>query len=229
MYEVRLHQVIPCVDFLRRWNRSFALSVNTLLISAFLVLALIAATVSAAPSPSTPNNNASTETDNVQFAGDKVANTSKQALQEVHKISQDIQKLKANVIDLNKDLRLMEEKLLFPSSTKYSVFLSLSTGQFFQLESVKFKLDGKFVATHVYSDKQRQALSRGGVHRLFITNLSEGKHTATAFFTGIGSNGRPYKRAASLDFTKGEGSEYLQIAVSDDGETQEPVFQLKQW
>ena len=198
----------------------------------FLVVTFLASSVFAAPSPtvSTPANGENTQSSaTVQFAGEKVANTSKQALEEVQKISQDIQKLKLNVIDLNKDLRLMEEKLLFPTSTKYSVFLSLSTGQFFQLEGIKFKLDGKFVATHVYSDKQREALSRGGVHRLFITNLSEGKHTATAFFTGVGSNGRPYKRAASLDFTKGEGSEYLQIAVSDDGETQEPIFQLKQW
>lgn len=204
----------------------------TTLLVAVLLCTNLWGTIAAAETPTVTTPNPASEeqpTGNVQFAGEKVANTSKQALEEVRKISLDIQKLKLNVIDLNKDLRLMEEKLLFPSSTKYSVFLSLSTGQFFQLEGIKFKLDGKFVATHVYSDKQRQALSRGGVHRLFITNLSEGKHTATAFFTGIGSNGRPYKRAASLDFTKGEGSEYLQIGVSDDGETQEPVFQLKQW
>lgn len=169
------------------------------------------------------------EDNNVQFAKDKVANSSRSALQEVQAISNDIQRLKTQVIDLNKDLRLMEEELLFPSSTKYSVFLSLTKGQFFQLEGVKFKLDGKFVATHVYSDKQRDALTRGGIHRLLVTNLSEGKHTATAFFTGIGSNGRPYKRAVSVDFEKGGTSGYLEIAVSDDDVVQEPLFSLNQW
>lgn len=189
---------------------------------------LVAAWCAASP-PNALSTGRDQNSKNVQFAGEKIANTSQQALEEVQAISNDIQHLKSQVVDLNKDLRLMEEKLLFPSNTKYSVFVSLSTGQFFQLESIKFKLDGKFVATHLYSDKQRQAMARGGVHRLFITNLSEGKHTATAFFTGIGSNGRPYKRAASLDFNKGSGSEYLEIAVSDDGVTQEPVFELKQW
>jgi len=169
------------------------------------------------------------EDSNVNFAGDAVANAGQQALQEIQAISKDIQNLKGQVIDLNKDLRLMEEKLLYPSSTKYSVFVSMATGQFFQLEGLKFKLDGEFVATHVYSEKQRAAMARGGVHRLYVTNLSEGKHTATVFFTGIGSNERAYKRAVSLDFEKGAGSEYLEIAVSDDGATQEPVFQLKQW
>lgn len=174
-------------------------------------------------------NSGATQHDNVQFAQDKVANSSRSALEEVQAISNDIQRLKSQVIDLNKDLRLMEEKLLFPSSTKYSVFLSLTKGQFFQMESVKFKLDGKFVATHVYSEKQREALTRGGVHRLLVTNLSEGKHTATVFFTGIGSNGRPYKRAVNLDFEKGAGSGFLEIAVGDDDVTQEPVFNLNQW
>lgn len=202
--------------------------------SAFLTL-MLAAWCGATP-PVLANGGADNKQDNnsatqnkVEFAGEKAAETNREALEEVQQISKDIQELKVQVIDLNKDLRLMEEKLLFPSSTKYSVFLSLSTGRFFQLEGIKFKLDGKFVASHVYSAKQRQALARGGIHRLHVTNLSEGKHTATAFFTGIGSNDRPYKRAVSLDFTKGPGSEYLEIAVSDDGTVQEPIFELKQW
>lgn len=165
----------------------------------------------------------------LNFAGDEFSSAAQNALEEVEAISRDIQVLKSQVVDLNKDLRLMEEKLLFPSSTKYSIFVSHSRGQFFQLEGIKLKLDGKLVATHVYSEKQRDALIRGGVHRLYVTNLNEGKHTATVFFTGLGSNNRPYKRAVSLDFDKGGGSGYLEVAVGDDLTTQEPVFNLKQW
>lgn len=166
---------------------------------------------------------------NLEFGGEEVGTATNSALEEVQAVSSGIQALKSQVVQLNKDLRLMEEKLLFPSSTKYSVFVSLSTGKFFDLEGIKFKLDGELVATHLYSGKQRQALSRGGVHRLYVTNLNEGKHTATVFFTGLGSNDRPYKRAVSLDFDKGAGSGYLEIAVGDDGASQEPVFELKQW
>lgn len=151
------------------------------------------------------------------------------AREEISRVSKDIQHLKQQVIDLNKDLRLMEEKLLFPSSTKYSVFVSLSSGQFFDLESIKLKLDGKLVATHVYSEKQRAALLRGGIHKFYITNLNEGAHTATLFFTGIGPSGRAYKRASTIDFKKGPAGEYLEVAISDDSVTQEPVFGIKQW
>ena len=212
---------IPTITSLRK---ALPLS-GTLIRRGFACLLLVANClwVNAAPTDDTSADK------NVQFAAEAMAKTSDQALEDVQKISKDIQQLKQRVVGLNKDLRVMEEKLLFPTSTKYSVFVSMATGEFFQLEGIKFKLDGKFVATHVYSDKQRAALSRGGVHRLYVTNLSEGKHEATVFFTGIGSNGRPYKRAVSLDFDKGAASEYLQIAVSDDGATQEPVFELKQW
>lgn len=151
------------------------------------------------------------------------------SMNELRAIAVNIQSLKTDVIELNKDLRKMEEKLLFPSNTRYTIFLSLTTGQFFSLEGVKVKLDGKMVATHVYSDKQRAALSRGGVHRLYVTNLNEGIHSITAFFTGVGQDGRPYKRAANLEFEKGVGSEFLELAINDNGATQEPVFELKRW
>ena len=76
---------------------------------------------------------------------------------------------------------------------------------------------------------KREAMMRGGIQKLYITNLNEGKHTATAFFTGIGPNGRPYKRAKNLVFEKGPGAEYLEIAIGDEGASQEPVFRMKQW
>lgn len=152
-----------------------------------------------------------------------------EAREEVKKISKDVQELKMEVIELNKDLRLMEEELLFPSSTKYTVFLSVSSAQFLVLESVKLKLDGRLVATHIYSEKQRQALLRGGIHRLYVTNLNEGKHSATAFFTGIGPGGRAYKRAVSIDFEKSSVGKYLELAVGDDRTNQEPTFTIRQW
>lgn len=148
---------------------------------------------------------------------------------EIKRISKYVQSLKTEVIELNNDLRLMEEQLLFPSGTRYSIFVSLSSGQFFTLESVKLVLNGKLVATHIYSDNQRQSMLRGGIHRMYVTNLNEGKHSATVFFTGIGPNGREYKRAANIDFVKGPVSKYLELAIGDDAVRQEPAFTIKQW
>lgn len=148
---------------------------------------------------------------------------------ELEALSEDIQALKLNVIDLNRDLLDLEEQLLYPSSTKYSIFVTLSNGRFFTLESIKIKLNGKLVASHLYDEDNRSALARGGVHKLFVTNLSEGEHTITAFFTGLGPNTTPYKRAAELNFVKKPGQGFLELAIVDNGDIQEPEFEMRQW
>lgn len=147
----------------------------------------------------------------------------------VHEISREIQGLKNDVVALNTNLRLMEEELLFPSSTQYSVYVSLNVGKYFALESIKLKFDGKTVTTHLYSPRQRESLSRGGVQKLYMTNLNEGKHIVSAFFTGIGPNGRDYKRAKNFEFMKGKGSQHMEISIVDDEASQEPLFNIKQW
>jgi len=166
---------------------------------------------------------------NIDFAKDAKQQSAQQALGTVKALSKDIQGLKAEVVDLNKDLRLMEEELLFPTSTQATFFVSLDVGQFFTLESVKLKLDGKLIASHLYSERQRQSLARGGIQRLHMTNLNQGIHTVSAFFTGLGPNGRPYKRAAELKFTKGRGSQYVELAVVDNLAKQEADFVIKSW
>ncbi|ROS01201.1 hypothetical protein EDC56_1629 [Sinobacterium caligoides] len=167
--------------------------------------------------------------DALQFGKEKVQSVELDARVAIKKLSEDIQGLKDEVIDLNKDVRLMEERILFPTTTKYSVFLSISGGEYFKIESVKLKIDGKLVTTHLYSEKQRMALSRGGIQKLYVTNLNQGKHSATAFFTGVGPDGRAYKRAKSLEFEKSPAGQYLEISIADDANIQEPIFALRQW
>jgi len=171
----------------------------------------------------------SAQDQSIEFAKEARLQSAQNALNTVKNLSKEIQTLKASVVDLNKDLRLMEEELLFPSSTQASVFVSLDIGTFFTLESIKLKVDGKQVATHLYSEKQRKALARGGVQRLHLTNLNQGLHTVSAFFTGLGPNGRPYKRATELEFSKGLGSQYIELAIVDDMAKQEPIFTIKNW
>lgn len=165
----------------------------------------------------------------IDFSGGKSKAASSNAKTEVRKISENIQDIKKQVVKLNKDLRVMEETLLFPSKTRYTVFVSYASDLFFTLESIKLKIDGKLVATHLYSEKQREAMMRGGVHKLFTTNISEGLHEVTALFMGKDVNDVVYKRATALEFEKGDGGEYLQMSIGDDAARQEPVFKLKQW
>jgi hypothetical protein len=152
-----------------------------------------------------------------------------EAQESVNALSRDIQNLKLSVITLNKDLRVLEEDLLFPANTQLNVFLSLDVGEFFTLESVKLKLDGDFVNTHIYSDKEVVALSHGGVHKLHMANLSLGEHELSAFFTGMGPSGREYKRGTTLRISKENGPKYVLLKISDSTMKLQPEFTVEQW
>lgn len=152
-----------------------------------------------------------------------------QAQESVNALSLEIQALKRSVISLNSDLRVLEEDLLFPSNTQLNVFVSIDVGKFFTLDSVKMKLDGKTVASHIYTVKELLALSRGGMHKLHMANLSIGNHNLSAFFTGMGPNGREYKRATTLNISKQNGPKYIELRITDSEMKQQPEFSVKQW
>lgn len=152
-----------------------------------------------------------------------------EALIKVQELSNEIQALKVNAITLNKDLRALEDELLFPANTQCKVYLSVKKGEFFKLENVKIKIDGLDVATHIYSDKQRMALEKGGMQRLYVGNLSHGKHKITAFFGGTDINNRSVKRAATLEFEKESGAKYIEVKMVDSPKELETKFSFKQW
>lgn len=141
----------------------------------------------------------------------------------------DIQSLKNQAIDLNAELRLLEEELLFPVNTQVTFFVSLETAELFQLESVRLKLDGNDVAAHLYTDSEDRAMLRGGMHRLHVANLANGSHEMTAVFTGVGPSGRDYERAVSQNFEKRTGARYLQLHIHDSGLKNQPEFQVIEW
>jgi len=144
-----------------------------------------------------------------------------------------VEDLKQQMLELNRDLLILEEELLFPSSTQVSVFLSMDVGTFFQLDSVRLEIDGKQVATHLYTDRQLDALHRGGVQRLHMGNIKSGAHEIAAFFIGEGTGERQYKReykrAAVMDIEKSQDPLMLELVVRDSTQKLQPEFEFQTW
>ncbi len=149
--------------------------------------------------------------------------------EELSSLDKRIQGLKQNVLDLNRDLFLLEEELLFPSNTQVSVFLSIDIGKLFSLDSVQLRIDNKIVTNHLYTDREVKALKRGGVQRLYLGNLSSGSHDITAFFTGIGPNNREYKTGTTVKLEKTSAPQYIELTISDNTTNQQPAFKTKIW
>lgn len=140
-----------------------------------------------------------------------------------------VQNLKKEVLELNRDLFVLEEELLFPASTQVAVFLSIDVGKFFKLDSVQLKLDDKVLANYLYTPQELAALERGGVHRLYLGNMRMGNHELTAFFTGKGTHDRDYRRGTTLIVNKQTGPKYIELKITDVSRKLQPEFVVKEW
>lgn len=140
-----------------------------------------------------------------------------------------VQALKKEVKSLNRDLFILEEELLFPSSTQVAVFLSIDVGEFFKLDSVQLKIDDKVVANHLYTKRELGALKRGGVQRLYIGNVKSGEHELIATFRGPGPNNREYRRGTTVQFKKGSAAKFMELKIVDVTQKLQPEFVVKEW
>lgn len=144
-------------------------------------------------------------------------------------LDEQVQDIKAQMLALNRDLFILEEELLFPDNTQVAVFLSLNVGEFFALDAVKLSVDGEVVSHYLYTERQVDALRRGGVHRLYMGNLKTGPHEVVAVFTGRGPQGRDYRRATSMNIDKTPGAKHLELQIVDSEALRQPEFRVKEW
>jgi len=148
---------------------------------------------------------------------------------EFRTLDESIQNLKTLVMNLNRDLFLLEEELLFPANTQVAIFVSMDVGEFFDLDSVQIKLNDQNVANYLYTSREVDALIRGGVQQLYLGNMKAGQHELVAIFTGHGPHERDYRRGATIVFDKGIGPKYIELSISDREQKLQPEFVVTEW
>ena len=144
-------------------------------------------------------------------------------------LQQNIQDLKKEVLKLNRNLFILQEDLLFPANTQFSVFVSVDSGKLFDLDSVQLKIDNKVIANHLYTERELAALKRGGVQRLYMGNLASGKHEIIALFIGKGPSGRDYRRGETITIEKGSEPQFVELQLIDDASKEQPEFNARIW
>ena len=190
---------------------------------------LVAITVFAFGSISVAQDVASVDADAARADARVMEAREAESREQFRSLDQDVQSLKKEVLDLNRDLFLLEEELLFPANSQVAFFISMDVGEYFELDSVTIKIDGKEVANYLYTEREADALIRGGVHRVHMANLKTGDHELIAIFTGKGPHVRDYRRGATMNFEKGIGAKYLELEITDRVKKQQPEFVIKEW
>jgi hypothetical protein len=144
-------------------------------------------------------------------------------------LAQQLEQLKSQVLQLNRELFILEEDLLFPASTQIALFVSVDTGKFFTIDSVEVKINDKDVAGFLYTERQRKALEQGGIQKLYLGNLKIGQHQLTAIFTGVDPEGRMIKRAAEYQIEKDDETLMIELKLVDDTKTYRSQVVVEEW
>jgi hypothetical protein len=147
---------------------------------------------------------------------------------EIKGLDEQVQDIKKDVLDLSSELARLEEKLLFPSNTQVSVFVSMHEGDDFRLDSIQLKLNNKVVAQHLYTFRELEALQRGGVQRIYTGNVQTGGHSMVIDFIGSTPAGGEYKESGSYRLNKDVGPKFVEVKIAGPDSTEQDI-QFRDW
>jgi len=148
--------------------------------------------------------------------------------EQIKGLDEQVQDIKKDVLELTSELSRLEEKLLFPSNTQVSLFVSLSGDKDFVLDSMQIKMDNKVVAQHLYTFKEIEALRAGGVQRIYTGNIKTGDHALVASFIGRSKSGNEYQRSENFKVTKAVGPKFVEIQITGSSASDQTVS-FKDW
>jgi hypothetical protein len=147
----------------------------------------------------------------VWTAGSMAEEVSKE---QIKGLDEQVQGIKKDVLAISTELTQLEEKLIYPSNTQVSVFVTLVRGDKFRLDAVNIKIDGKDATHHIYTFKELEALQSGGVQRLYTGNIRTGDHTLDVSLIGKTSGNSDYLQNASYKFSKSVEPKLIEVTLS---------------
>lgn len=128
-----------------------------------------------------------------------------------------VQEIKSDVLSIASELNTLEERLLFPSHTQVSLFVSLAENEDFRLDAVQVEINGELASHHIYSFKELDALQHGGVQKIYTGNLTTGDHQLSVTMIGKLRNGKDINETSSFAFTKGVKPKVMGITLAAPG------------
>lgn len=138
-------------------------------------------------------------------------------------LDEQVQDIKKDVLSISTELLQLEEKLLYPSNTQVSVFVSLAPGAKVQIDSMTIKLNGANVAHHIYTYKELEALRSGGVQRIHTGNVRSGEHAIEVALIGKTGAETVFKPVATYRFKKQVEPKLIEIVVGGSGDPAQAI------
>jgi hypothetical protein len=139
--------------------------------------------------------------------------------EQVKGLDEQIQEIKGDALSISAELAKLEEKLLYPSNTEVSVFVSLKSGETIRLDSVDIQIDGKPVTHHLYTFKELEALRKGGVQRIYTGNVRTGDHDLQVQVSGKTSGGSDFRKSEHFKVSKDVAPKIVELSLAGESIT----------
>ncbi|MGB1835703.1 MAG: AraC family transcriptional regulator [Marinobacter adhaerens] len=144
-------------------------------------------------------------------------------------LDEELKELSAKVASHSEDVLALEQKVLHPANTRLAVFLTLQSRDALDLDSVELFVNGQPVASHLYSDRERTSLERGGIQQLFTGNLENGEHELKTVITARSADDDFVRRESTHKFRKRPGVLRLQMSLEARAPDYEPRVSFVEW
>ncbi|MBW7470026.1 AraC family transcriptional regulator [Marinobacter sp. F4218] len=144
-------------------------------------------------------------------------------------VDQEIDQLRAEISEHSARVFALEQELLHPADTRMAVFLTLGNREALDLDSVELFVDGQPVASHLYSQRERDSLEAGGIQQLFVGNLSNGEHELKAVVTARSAKDHFVRRETTHHFQKHPGNLRLQMSLEAEAPSYDPRVSFVEW
>jgi hypothetical protein len=140
-----------------------------------------------------------------------------------------INSLKGEMLLLNRDLSILEQEILYPLLSQFSIYLSTTDKQRFKTGELTVKVDGKTIAEHKYSAKAVKALFNDGIQHLYIGKLKEGKHQLQLNYAWNNEDDTTLKGELTHAFTKEFQAKHLELTIVKKTSKAPSIFKVIEW
>jgi hypothetical protein len=144
-------------------------------------------------------------------------------------LDQEIEFLKKKLLALNSEFTILEEELLFPAHSQISIFLSIQEDVNFPLSTLTIEINDKPVSHASYTASEIDALTKGGIQRLYIGNISQGSNKISAEIFSAGNTAKSSRIATTFKLTKQQKPTLIELRIVNSGTREKPHFDLEQW
>jgi hypothetical protein len=144
-------------------------------------------------------------------------------------LDSEIQAIKAEILEINREILLLEEASLYPQGEQLVILVSIATGDPVAPQRITLRLDDDTVSQHDYSVSEVTALHQGGVHRLYVGRLNEGEHRLDISLSGMLPRDKDFRQQHSVTVNKSPGRKFMELQLGSEKNTSKPGVNIREW